>query len=74
MTQTVVNAGFSRPLPRRPGRKRKYEWRNVAGIHVPLPGSSLGEQSFRREVEKSAPPGGGWQLEGYAIVKELEAP
>jgi hypothetical protein len=68
MAHTIVNAGFSRPVPG--ARRKKREWQNVTSIHVELPEAELGSKAFRELVQRHAPLGYGWVLEGYAIAKD----
>lgn len=63
---TLVNAGFNRKTGRR------WEHRNVQGILVPLPPDQLSSAEFRGHVRQAAPEGEGWQLTGYALVRQCE--
>jgi hypothetical protein len=61
-----VNVGLERKLQRRPGRKRRWEVKNVTGLEfVGDWGDQEAHRRFRDEVQRQHP---GWVVQGYARV------
>lgn len=69
--KTTVNAGFSKVIPGARGAGR-HAWKNVKGIVIDMPASLGMTREFRAQVEKAKPDGGGWVLQGYAILEPKE--
>lgn len=64
----TVNAGFSRLLKEfviRGGRKCRHEWKNVQGIVIDLPDNMYGTPECFLEIQKHAPEGEGWRVDGF---------
>lgn len=67
MAHFIVNAGFERRRPGKPGRKIMYESRNVQGIVIDDLEWPRDEKKVREKVRQHAP-GSDWNLTGYVIV------
>lgn len=63
----TLNCGFSRTV--RAANRYRRQWRNVVGIELELQWDDGDHRAIREALMGFAPPGKGWRLEGYCLIR-----